>query len=165
MKPLAPSFLILLVLTAAPGAMAQRELPNDVASEIENRFSSWKLASIDESIVSYYAERRNHEKPNFIRGDWNGDGRVDYALILERRLRPENKLLVVLMRKGAAFRHIFLPANDCIMALKKGTKDEDIEARRTFTYRNDAIFSYYWEKGGSSYIWNGGRFRSVLTSD
>ncbi len=52
-----------------------------------------------------------------------------------------------------------------IALMKKGEKDYDYETDKNFIYKNDALFSGYFEKGGSSYIYEKGKFRGITTSD
>jgi hypothetical protein len=49
--------------------------------------------------------------------------------------------------------------------MKHGEWDYNYETQQYFTYPHDAIFTGIFEKGGSSYLYEKGRFRSIITSD
>jgi len=160
-------FLLLFIIGfAAAGVRAEAvRLSKDGQNILDTRFRSWKIAEIDSGIVEYFRQNRSFEKPNLIKGDWNGDGRTDYAVLLQNRKIAEKRITVVLMKNKSGYKTYVLDANDCLMSVKKGKRDYDFEARKTFRYRTDAIFSYIWEKAGVSYVWNNGKFRMIATSD
>lgn len=166
MKPILLRLLIVLALAGlGVDSPAQAPIPSDIDALLQSRFKSWRPANIPNYIVSYFKERRSHEHPNFVRGDWNGDKEGDFAVLLERRSDPNTRMILVLMRSRTGFGTYFLPGDDCLMSLEKGSKDYDFETEKKFTYQNDAIFSYIWERAGSSFVWEKGRFRRILTSD
>jgi hypothetical protein len=123
------------------------------------------MAQIQPEIGEYFQRERPHEQPNLIKGDWNGDGKTDYAAMLQSKSNQEKRITIVLMKSGKTYQTHILGASDCIMSIKRGKKDYDFERKKNFQYKNDAIFDYIWEKAGSSYVWEKGRFRGILTSD
>lgn len=163
------SYLVVVAILICPAtsAFAQIEkMPESVQVVIRKNFRSWQVSDVDNVIVEYFKKDRPHEHPNAIKGDWNGDGKTDYAFQLQNRNNKEAKILVALIRSGAGFKSYVLgKADDCLMSEKKGRKGFDFERQRSFRYQNDAIFSYIWEKAGTSYFWRNGRFRGILTSD
>lgn len=48
---------------------------------------------------------------------------------------------------------------------KKGSRDYNFETGKNFIYKNDAIFVGIFEKAGESYVWQKGKFISIVTSD
>jgi hypothetical protein len=51
-----------------------------------------------------------------------------------------------------------------LQLMRKGEGDYDYEEQREFTYQRDAIFSGMG-MGGTSYLYENGKFRAVITSD
>lgn len=142
------------------------KLPNDCQKILKSRFRSWKLAEIQVEIIDYFKRERAYEQPNLIKGDWNGDGKNDYAVLLQNKNNSQEKIIVALMKTRTSYKNYTLNANDdCIMSVKKESKGYDFEKKKSFRYKNDAIFTYFWEKAGSSYIWEKGKFRAISTSD
>lgn len=159
-------FLLCFVCFAASNVQAQIiNLPEECQKILERQFRSWKFAEINSDIVEYFKQKRSFEQPNLINGDWNGDGKTDFAALLENKNNAEKRIMVVLMKGKNGYKSFVLDAYDCLMSVKKGSKDYDFEARKSFRYKTDAIFSYYWEKAGTSYVWENGKFRAIATSD
>lgn len=158
-------FLSCLVCFGALIVEAQIKLPEDCQRILETRFRSWKTAAVAPGIIEYYERERAFEHPNLIKGDWNGDGKTDYAVRLENKTDSEKKLAVVLMKSRSDYDTYFFDGQDCLMSVRKGEKDYDFDAQKSFRYKTDAIITCYWEKSGTSYIWEKGKFRPRLTSD
>ena len=141
------------------------KLPQDCKRILVKRFQSWRIAKIESSIIDYFKRDRSFEQPDLIRGDWNGDGKTDYAVLLENEKDPNKKITIALIKSRSSYSAYILDGYDCIMSMKKGDKDYNFETRKTFRYKRDAIFTYHWEKGGDSFVFEKGKFRAILTSD
>jgi hypothetical protein len=48
---------------------------------------------------------------------------------------------------------------------KKSKKDFNADTQKSFIHKTGAIFSGIWEKPGTAYIWEKGKFKSVITGD
>ncbi len=57
------------------------------------------------------------------------------------------------------------PGGEYLCLVQKGTKDFNYDEQKEVTYANDAILTGILEKGGSSYVFEKGRFRSFVSSD
>lgn len=159
------SAVVFVVCFSSFGYTQAQRLPSNFSEILEKKFQSWKLAEIQPEIVGYFKGQRPHEQPNFISGDWNGDQKKDYAALLESRSNSAKRIILVLLREQSSFKPYYLAANDCIMSEKRGSKAYDFETGKSFQFKNDAIFSYIWEKAGVSYVWQNDRFRAIVTSD
>jgi hypothetical protein len=165
-------FLFLLLSTGlVSAAQAQSTtLPKDCRKILDAKFRSWTFAEAPAYIKSFYLRERPFEQPNLIAGDWNGDGKKDYAVLLARKNKAaapsaSNLIVAFLRTTRGGYSYFMLEGDDCLMSLKKGSKGYDYEKQKSFRYRRDAIFSYIWEKAGRSYIWQKKGFRAVATSD
>ncbi|MFN0139975.1 MAG: hypothetical protein ACKVQW_07795 [Pyrinomonadaceae bacterium] len=123
------------------------------------------MAQIQPEITEYFRRERPYEQPNFITGDWNGDGRTDHAAMLQLKSNQQQRITVVLMRSGRNYETYLLAANDGLGSIRRGDRGYNYDTGKNFRYKNDAISSYFWEKAGTSYIWERGRFRGIPTSD
>ncbi|MDQ3799860.1 MAG: hypothetical protein M3384_10435 [Acidobacteriota bacterium] len=148
------------------------KLPKDCRKILAEKFRGWTLAEAPADIKSFYLKKRPFEQPNLIGGDWNGDGKKDYAVLLARKNKagspsgaPAPNLIVAFLKTARGYGYFTLEGDDCLMRVKKGSKGFDYEKQKSFRYRRDAIFSYIWEKAGRSYIWRNKGFRAVATSD
>ena len=74
--------------------------------------------------------------------------------------------LVVFLTKVAGFEiKVLDPEGAYLAVMKQGDWDYSYETNQYFTYQNDAIFAGIFEKGGTTYVYEKGRFRSIITSD
>jgi hypothetical protein len=138
-------------------------LPKDCLMILNKKFQGWRLVNvgIKEGVQSH----------NLIKGDWNGDGKSDYAILINHgkvQLGSSDyeptawTIAFIKTKKGYSFYK--LDGGDSIVLMKKGTRDYNYETGKKFIYKNDAIFVGI-EWSGSSYIWRKGKFIGFATSD
>jgi hypothetical protein len=161
-------FLPFLLFAGFNSLQAQSiKLPEDCQKILNSKFRKWTFAVISADIKKYYLRVRAFEQPNLIKGDWNNDGKSDYAVLLERKNKfaSDANLIVAFLKRGNGYGYFPLEGNDCLMSVKKGSKAYDFEKQKSFRYRTDGIFSYIWEKAGVTYVWENRAFRAIPTSD
>ena len=159
--------VVIISLCAAATTFAQIEtMPDSVQRTLKTRFQSWEVSSVSNDVLEYYKKEKSADFPNAIKGDWNGDRKMDYAFLLQNRADKDKKILVALMASGkGSTSHVIGEAHDGLMSGKKGSKGYDQNRKRSFRFENDGIVSMIWEKTGTTYFWRKGRFQGVLTSD
>jgi hypothetical protein len=161
---------ILCICLFSINAMAY-ELPAECKKILDSKFSGWKLAKPSDEVAAYYAKEKITNAPNLTMGDWNGDGKQDYAVLIEYGgKKAENKLIkdiwiIAFIKTANGYNQYKLEGGDYIQTVKKGKKDFNAETQKTFTHKTDAIFSAIWEKSGTAYIWSKTKFKTVITSD
>jgi len=163
--------LTLLLWLGVAIACAQRSnvpVPNAIRSMLDKEYRGWRLAESPCEVQEYFRHQRVSFAPNLLNGDFNGDGKRDYALLIEHR----NRLIALaFVNKGRGFTKHTLetpPKGEVPVYLwlyRKGERDTDYETGKEFVYRTDAIGVMYYEKAGVSYVYERGRFRRVITSD
>lgn len=168
-------FLLLIFLCANLMIVQAQSiaLPKECGRLLNKNFRGWKLARIQKEVNAYHRQKKFPFAPNLIRGDWNGDGRMDYAvLIVQGKLEnaagediDDRRLLIAFVKSRKGFKYFQFDGSDFIQLMKKGAKDYDYDAAKDFRYKTDAIFSGIWEKAGVSYIWKKGKFVEIITSD
>ena len=161
------------------------QLPSIVRAELDKRFSGWRFPKVDESIHRYLREINSADiHPEFISGDFDGNGQLDYAVRIEHGvalgedgdpvghntyvvafLKNRDKLKFYMLEHGMANDGMVDYEGEIITLIKKGEKGYEYGTGKNFIYKNDTIFSGYFEKGGSSYIYEKGKFRGITTSD
>jgi len=152
------------------------EVPAAIKTELDKRFPGWRFPEIDPFIGKYLREHFSPETyPEFISGDFDGNGQIDYAALIEYETSPLNadampvevsRELIVFLNNGKKFKfHSLDEASEYIALIKKGERGYSYETDKKFTYKNDSIFTGYWEKGGVSLVYERGKFRSITTSD
>ena len=150
-------------------------LPASMKSILDRRFPGWSYLPVDDEIRKFLKEYFSEfVRPDLIAGDFDGNGRTDYAVLIEENTRSPKRAgiemrkarLVVFLTKGAGFQIKLLdPEGAYLVLMKQGDWDYSYETDQYFTYQNDAIFAGIFEKGGTSYVYQKGRFRSIITSD
>lgn len=161
-------------LTFLPTTVTATQLPKSIRQQLNRKYYAWKLPLIEQEIHQFLKQRR--ARPEFISGDFDGDGLKDYAVFIVYGQPEARKTRVIaFMRREAGWKtHRLetnladdesLPSIKFLALAKKGTRDYDYQRDRKFTYRHDAIFSGYFAKAGVSYVYRKGRFRQIVTSD
>lgn len=138
------------------------KLPNECRKILDRNFRGWKLLKVSKEISEYHKKARHPFDPNFIKGDWNGDGKTDYAVLI--KVKNQNKT-IAFVRSRRSFKYYSLEGGDYIQVFKKGMKDYNYDAQKDFAYKNDSIFVGAGDCCGSSYIWQKGKFVGIVTSD
>ncbi len=183
-RPILRVSLILPFLLLAPSIahaqQASNTAPSSLKSFLDHRFPRWRFAKIPEAIHRYLIEHPEPARPDLIKGDFDGDGKTDYAVyIVYGRASRRRSSVVALLRRGRTYKpyvlesSLYTPeaepseANGAfyIGLVKKGARDYDFPGQRYFTYRHDAVFIGIFEKAGTSYVYERGRFKPIITSD
>ncbi len=168
--------LLILFFISVGFASSQAQsinLPNECQKILNKNFRGWKLAKIQKEIVKYHRRNNFPYAPNLVKGDWNGDGKIDYAVLIEQgklensrgEVIGEHRFTVVFVRTQKSFKSFLFNGGDYIELMKKDSKDYNYETDKNFRYKTDAIFDGIWEKAGVSYVWKKGKFVEIVTSD
>jgi hypothetical protein len=150
-------------------------LPRQIKVLLDRKFPGWQFPVVsDDDCQSVKSWGGKDAFAQLIQGDFDGDGRLDYAVLIElesgiddRGLvsRPAVYIVAFLARRNEyRMRMVTHEGGDCLQLLRKGEGDYDYGAQREFTYSLDTIFS----GGGccgSSYLYEHGKFRAIITSD
>jgi hypothetical protein len=137
-------------------------LPNECKKILDKNFRGWKFGKIPKEVTDYHKKEKHPFEPYLIKGDWNGDGKIDYAVLIESQ--KKNKT-IAFIRLRTKYKHYNLEGGDYIQVFKKGEKDYSYDSDKNFIYKNDSIFVGIGECCGSSYIWRKGKFFGIVTSD
>lgn len=142
---------------------------------LNRTFIDWSFPQVREDDC--YSIRENGGPdvyPHLIKGDFNDDGREDYAVLIQQGARVTNggavKPLIIhivtFFRRPDGFQmhHVTDKGGGSLILMRKGETDYDYEKQREFTYPRDALFSGMG-MGGTSYLYEYGLFRAITTSD
>jgi len=179
--------LTLLVLLLLPGLSllplspvmqqpSKVELPPQARDALYLKFPDWRYADISDEVRQLFKEDATaNARPDLISGDFDGDGRADYAaLIFHGTTRVEqdqvvgpNFSLVIFMARDQTYElHVIEdPGGDYLELIHKGDGSYDYEAQKEFTFEHDAIDAIILEKGATSYVYENGGFRAIITGD
>ena len=155
--------LLLILFCGFTSIQAQSiKLPFECKKILDKKFPGWKFGKIPKDVSEYHKKMKFPFEPYLIKGDWNGDKKVDYAILIEHRRKTKT---IAFIRLQTKYKHYNLEGGDYIQVFKKGIKDYDYTSQKDFTYKNDSIFVGLGECCGSSFIWRKGKFVGIVTSD
>lgn len=151
------------------------DLPLPIEVLLNRNFPDWSFPEVSEDDCAAVRECGGPEAyAQMIKGDFNGDGRTDYAVLIQQSAEANDKgiarplivHIVAFFRKpgGYKMQPVTSEGGNALILMPKGGEDYDYEGQRNFTYPRDSIFSGEG-MGGTSYIWENGRFRALTTSD
>lgn len=152
------------------------ELPLPIEVLLNRNFPGWSFPRVSEDDCYSVKECGGpNASAHLINGDFNDDGRLDYAVLIQQGAQASDKgsavkplviHIVAFFRKpnGHQMYHVTSEGGGSLILMRKGQEDYDYEKQREFTYPRDAIFSGVG-MGGMSYLYEYGLFRAITTSD
>lgn len=159
--------IIALLLCVSSTSWAQSypgRLPIPVRVMLNQKFSGWRLSDVSPEVRQFFKRNMREASPVVINGDFDGNRRLDYAALIQWRSRY---YLVILLRRSADYTMYVVkdPDGDYLSLAKKGTRGYNYEKQKEIIYTSDGIFTGFFEKGGSSYVFKNGRLLSFVSSD
>jgi len=138
-----PLFLAAQTLISAPEA---------VRKELDSVCAGWQLAPVLPEIAEEIRTRTPTWPPNLLPGDFNGDGQVDVAVLIECRGSAQ---LVAFLSSGSGFSK---------QVLEKPQAYDPREFLHLIRkeYEHDAIGVEYEAIGGHAWVFRDGRWQSVV---
>jgi hypothetical protein len=169
-------FLCLCCYGPASWAQSDRQkLPASTLLTLNRRFPGWEFADVSLEVRKFVKEELKAASPVMISGDFDGDRRHDYAVLIRRGYEFNSQgqaigprhYLVIFLRRNTGYKMYVIkdPSGEYLILAKKGTSDYNYNEQKEITYANDAILTGIFEKGGMSYVYKKGRFISFVSSD
>ena len=142
----------MLIALAFIVIQAQISPPGEVKKALDATCAGWQLAPVIPEIAEEIATRTPKWPPNLLPGDFNGDGQVDVAVLVECKGSSQ---LIVFMSKGEGFSKEVLE------------KPQPYDARQFLhlirqEYEHDAIGVEFEAIGGHAWVFRDNRWQSVL---
>ena len=170
------SGLIVLPISAAPWQSTKLDLPLQARDALYLKFPDWRFVEVPDEVRQVL--KRDHgpnARPDLISGDFDGDGRVDYAAFVSHgtvgakqgELTYPKECLAVFMARDQKYQmQLIEDVNaDYVQLIHKGDGGYDYETQRDFTYLHDAIDAVIFEKAATTYVYENGGFRAIITGD
>lgn len=141
-----------MIFTAFLALQAFISPPAAVRAELDAVCAGWRLAPVIPEIAEEIHTRTPTWPPNLVPGDFNGDGQVDVAVLIECKGSSQ---LVAFLSKGEGFSKEVLE------------KPQPYDSRQFLhlirqEYEHDAIGVEYEAIGGHAWVYTGGRWQSLL---
>jgi hypothetical protein len=141
-----------LILALILGFQAQIALPDAVRKDLDTMCKGWQLAPVTPEIAAEIKTRTPTWPPNLLPGDFNGDGKIDVAALIEC---DGSSQLVAFLSNGSGFSKQVLE------------KPQPYDAREFLhlirkEYEHDAIGVEYEAIGGHAWVFRDNRWQSIL---
>jgi hypothetical protein len=170
--------VLLLVFTLSiqtPPQTPALELPSEARDMLYVKFPDWKYAEVSDEARQFLKQEYPSARPDLISGDFDGDGRPDYAAMIvhgvtrvegDQVIGPDPAIVVFLAQEHGFQLHLIdEPGGEYLTLIHKGDKAFDHELQKEFTFEHDAIDAIILEKGATSYVYEQGHFRAIITGD
>ncbi len=167
-----------MIPTLSLGQEPSLEIPSEIKILLDKKFLGWKFAEASEDVRSFLRERISvSARPEIVMGDFDGNGKADYAVLIKHgetlngsgKVIGQNGYVVAFLKKRNGYGlHVLNADGDAPEYLtlgRKGTQSYDFEAGKKFTYANDSIEGWIFEKAGWTYVYEKGKFRYIYTLD
>jgi hypothetical protein len=152
-------------------------IPEAVYAMLEEKLPGWRLPSPDSwEKYWFHAYKKDNALVDYVNGNFNGDSKPDYALLLENE---QHVFIVwVLQSDGNDYKAIqllelseaTLPLDIGLELIDKGklsylSMDEGADDIKTLDLRYQAIQISNFEASAETYYWKDGKYQSVTTGD
>jgi hypothetical protein len=127
-------------------------IPKKIVTLLDSTYPGWhvvdNLKIINEPVLQHLHLDTTKCRPNFVWGDFNGDGKTDYVTYIERRLdsNPREQFLVAFLTERKEFTRFLLDQTsgdgylgDYIWLVQKGSKSYNFETDTEFVLEQDAV--------------------------
>ena len=149
--------------------------PGELRTALDVHYpEGWRFATLDSYARS---ELKPGERADWLGGDFDGDGRSDYAaqVVVYRMGHTSGsdsaQLLVVLLRRRNHFeRHVLGagggPSTEVYLGrIARGEMVQDHEGREGATLESDAVHQIFAGHARVAYVYDDGKWREILTGD
>src|SRR5215468_9512188 len=147
--------LLLVLSNAVLGQNAIPKLPAEVTVALTQDFPGWKLAPIDPQIQQENKYARAVARRGFISGDFDGDGKADYAVML---LHPsdsgaEEQVAVAYLNTKSGWQKHLLQTSSAMPSTyltlsRRGDACYDVDKDERFKCPTDVVNLIYDGKAG-----------------
>jgi hypothetical protein len=152
------------------GLPQEIRIPGPIRSYVDSAYPGWRLSKISEYLRKAFFRSR-HLNPSFIRGDFDRNGKWDYALqITYLDSGREFRATIAFLAIDTGFRPLLLervPEDPeyYITLNPKGAERYDFEADKPFRCPSDGISIGYRGNSGRTFFFKHGKFYSITTAD
>jgi hypothetical protein len=144
-------------------------IPNAIKIRLDRNYPGWEMGVVSSEVDKFFKENKFKFLPVLVSGDFDGDGRNDYAIKIN--FKGKWHAIVFLARGGDYKEYVLMeggnvPGLDVYLSIyEKGEKGFNFENGKYFFFENDAIEVGFYEKGSITYTYKNGNFDKVLNSD
>ena len=153
---------------------ANNKLPDTIQKSLDTQYPGWTFVNnylLFDYMDSELRQQNYPFDPNFIIGDFNGDGHRDYVVQISKPdLSDSTDLFLAFISTPQGFKQSELltvhgSTDQYLWLNKKGTEGSEVGSDSTYTFVHDAITIVTWERASQTYIYSGDDFEMLITGD
>lgn len=138
-------------------------LPRACAALIGNALPHWKYHDVPPDAAKW-AEKQGFN-PNVTSGDFNADGHLDYAALVNVGGVPHLAVCISHRRMVRLFTVVDPYCSDLVFRSKAGKLYYNFETDRDEVLPRDGVSVSCFEKAGATYLYEKGVLRRIIDSD
>jgi len=164
--------LMILISLAISGCLMSCATSKGIISTYYPHHTLVQLKDLNEDVQEYFSEKYPNSHPGCIKEDFDGDGVVDYALLLRTNIKGRiiERLVVLKGENGKKFIPIDLDESDerigdSFLRLIPAGRVEKCDRTETVTIDHPGFEIVLFEAASRVYFWKEGKFNFIQTSD
>jgi hypothetical protein len=144
-------------------------LPPSIRATLDQEYPGWMPAPVTPQIHMTYTQRKAAHSPSFAAGDFNHDGKRDYAVqIVLKTPGQEEQIIIVFLARGDGFEEIILQSMGIdptsSLWVTRTTIDET-GANPNKTVSSDVLMVLGGAAGDTTYAYDDGKFHEIPAPD
>ena len=164
---------LLLLTSIAVAQTTAPKLPAELTIALTQDFPGWKPAPIDSQVQQENKDARAVARRGFISGDFDGDGRADYVVMLLHPVESgseEQVAVAYLSTKSGWQKHLLLQTSSAMPSTyltlsRRGEACYDFDKDQKFKCPSDVVNLIYSGQAGITYIFRSGKFDQIISGD
>jgi hypothetical protein len=164
--------LLILIPLGISGYLMSCATSKGIISTYYPNHTLVQFKDLNEDVREYFAEKYPNSHPGCIKGDFDGDGLIDYALLLRTNIKGRiiEKLVVLKGENGKKFILIDLDESDkrvgdSFLRHIPAGRVEKCDRTETVTIDRPGFEIVLFEAASRVYFWKEGKFSFIQTSD
>jgi hypothetical protein len=172
------ALLVTIIAGKAGGQSDKLSLPRAIRTHLDRNYRGWGFPKIAPEWKEYFANRKDGTVPHLVKGDFDGNRKIDYALLIVHEKvvnstdqdKGRHSMLIVFLAGRGGYRPILILSDvyspEIYLGLaRKGEEDYNIHTQRKFKYTADAVVVIQAEKTAESFLYLKGKFRRIPIGD
>ena len=161
---------VVALLVAHGGFGQPRALPHQIRTYLDSTYYGWKFSTVAQDMRDAFFSAPDKD-PSFIRGDFNHDGKWDYAVqITCDDSSKSRRVVIAFLATKSGFKPFVVESmredNEYYITLDPRSAERfDFSANKRFVNPSDGISIGYAGRGGYTYFFRRGAFYRVDTAD